>query len=227
MADMAQAPRDFYSIVVAGAMNPALHHPGWYKSQNFIDQQEQDFALTAKPLVVTSQFSNFAAPEFTIVCLPDRWEIQTVKSQAMDRILSVACAVFEALQHTPVGAYGFNFLTNREVGVSKAGQTLAEVLARLPFGFPVTEDAEGEISFITTHEKQKMTVTVSKSILGDNFASIRFNAHHEITATKDTIFDLTPMLRRDFWPDFQKAEAYFHSVASGFRSLKGAHAGRN
>ncbi len=227
MADMAKIPRDFYSIVVAGAMNPALHHPGWYKSQNFIDQQEQDSAVTALPLVTTPQFSNFVAPEFTIVCLPDRWEIQTVKSQAMDRILSVACAVFEALQHTPVGAYGFNFITNREVGVPKPGQSLAEALARLPFGFSATEDTEGEISFTTKGEKQRITLAVSKSLLGDSLALIRFNAHHEITAPKDTIFDLTPMLRRDFGPDFQRAQAYFHSVASGFPSLRGAHAGRD
>lgn len=227
MADMSKIPRDLYSIVVAGSMNPALHHPGWYKSQNFIDQQEQDSAVTAQPLVTTPQFSNFVAPEFTIVCLPDRWEIQTAKSQAMDRILSVACAVFEALKHTPVGAYGFNFITNREVGVPNAGQTLAEALARLPFGFPATEDTEGEISFTAKGEKQKITLVISKSILGDSFASIRFNAHHEITAPKDTIFDLTPMLRRDFWPDFQRADAYFHSVASGFPNLRGAHAGRN
>src|SRR6516162_1641943 len=218
MADMAKIPRDLYSIVVAGAMNPALHHPGWYKSQNFINQQEQDSAVTAQPLITTPQFSNFVAPEFTITCLPDRWEIQTVRSQAMDRILSVACSVFEALNHTPVGAYGFNFISNREVGVPKAGQTLAEALARLPFGFPVAEDTEGEISFTAKGEKQKITLVISKSILGDNFASIRFNAHHEITAPKDTIFDLTPMLRRDFWPDFQRADAYFHSVASGFPS---------
>src|SRR6202030_1678960 len=104
--------RELWSIVVIGLMNPAIHHPSWYQSMQLLDKQEVDYAGSASalvPIVLAPQIAQFAVQEFKIVCLSNRWEIQTQRPEAVDRILKVASRVFEILDHTPVNAFGFNF----------------------------------------------------------------------------------------------------------------------
>src|SRR4029077_17732685 len=134
MAETAAVSPNFYSIVVVGRMNPAIHHPTWYHYLKLLDENERDFALAAPSMVSTPQINQFVAPAFTIICLPERWEIQTVKHEFVDRILLVASKVFQTLDHTPINAYGFNFHAHRNTSVSNTGEVLSEALIGVNLG---------------------------------------------------------------------------------------------
>ena len=94
------------SVVVVGAMNPVIHHPAWYHAMSIITQSELEESLR-KPVVVIPQFAQFASDSFSIVCLPDRWQVSCDTADG-ERIVALAKATFEKLYHTPVTAYGVN-----------------------------------------------------------------------------------------------------------------------
>src|ERR1700730_15435321 len=89
-----------YAIVVAGSMNPAIHHPAWYKligalsDEELIDSGVTKGGAQAAPetpterMVVfraiarttpvsTAQFAQFTAGKLRIICLPQSWTIAT------------------------------------------------------------------------------------------------------------------------------------------------------
>lgn len=98
------------SIVVVGEMNPAIHHPSWYRRVGICDATSEEKALDDKATVCSPAGSQFSTSDFHITCLPDRWVVKTVADDAADRILEVALRTFlEKLPETPLTAYGFNF----------------------------------------------------------------------------------------------------------------------
>jgi len=226
MADGPTTPRELYSIVVVGQMNPAIHHPAWYRSVNLLNDSERDAALAAPGLLSSSQLSQFVAPDFTVNCAPNRWEIQAFRHDSLERILATAAAVFEALSHTPVNAFGFNFNVNKEVNVDGVGTTLGDALARLPIGIDRIDGIKGEISLQWQGKDHKNTLVVGQSPLGNNFVLIRFNTHHDIVGEKG-YFDLTPMLRAEFGPAYKQAQGFIDSIAIGLEKMRGSHATRS
>src|ERR1700723_932205 len=48
-SDPFASARDQYSIVVVGNMNPAIHHPGWYKAIGAMSDEEVELALAPLP----------------------------------------------------------------------------------------------------------------------------------------------------------------------------------
>ena len=67
-----EVPRTAYQVLVAGSMNPAAHHPQWYKSIGAIDSDELNASLKngtngTTPLVSRVEFGSpnlsfFASP---------------------------------------------------------------------------------------------------------------------------------------------------------------------
>lgn len=227
MADVPIPAPEFYSIVVVGKMNPAIHHPTWYKYLGLLDEQECNSALAAT-IVVVSPVSQFTAPPFQVVCQPERWEIQTTQSKYMERILVTASKVFEVLTHTPVSAYGFNFHFHKEARTANVGQALGSAVSGLPLGLVLSEDEAGEMSVISTNKDGHTTITVAQSALGPNRVLVRFNAHYNIALALNPVhFELTPLLREHFFPDHARAEQYAQSVVSGLPKLGGVNGGRN
>ena len=228
MPDAPLPSREFCSIVVVGQMNPAIHHPSWYQSMKLLDKQEFDSAVSG-PMLLMPQISQFAAPEFSIVCLPDRWEIQTRRLEAMDRILAAASSVFEILDHTPVSAFGFNFQFHRETSVD-VGHILGSVVERLPLGLKLSGDVAGQLTLMSTAKGQKTTASVAKSQLGANIVFVSLNFHYDIIPNTSKIpahFDLAPLLTEHFWPDEARSVAYVQSVVEGLPKIGGVNGSRS
>jgi hypothetical protein len=222
-----QPSPEFCSIVVVGMMNPAIHHPSWYHSMKLLNDKERDSAV-AGPLVIMQQVSQFVAPDFGIVCVPNRWEIQTQKVASMDRILDVASRVFEILDHTPVSAFGFNFHFHRETAVERIGDRLAATIKRLPLGFQLFDNAEGQLVITSTRPNQKKVVTVAQSVLGTNRAFIGFNFHYEIALTNPpSHFNLTSLFIEYFRPDYDESQRLSKDVTEGLAKIGGVSAPSN
>lgn len=87
-------------------MNPAIHHPAWYHAMSIITQSEFEESLR-KPIVASPPVAQFASNGFSVLCLPDRWQISCDAADGA-RIVALAKATFDKLEHTPVIAYGVN-----------------------------------------------------------------------------------------------------------------------
>jgi hypothetical protein len=227
LTNLPQPSAEFCSIVVTGMMNPAIHHPSWYQSIKLLDKAEYEAAITAQ-MVLMQQASQFVAPEFSVICIPDRWEIQTVRFANMGRLLSVASKVFEVLDHTPVSAYGFNFHFHKDTKVENVGQRLGSVIEKLPLGQKLSGDIAGQFLLAATSGQEKKTKSVAQSQLGKSIAFISLNFHYQVVATQESHhFDLGPLLEKHFWTDEAEAQAFAQSVVEGMPSIGVSDGSRN
>src|SRR5579863_4907543 len=117
-ADSFSSPIDLISIVVAGNMNPAIHHPAWYKVVNALSDDELGSTVLtggkeSKPQfplvpgavmgqaingpICTPALSQFTAGAIRIVCIEPSWTISTYKDALLGRIREVATSVFDVL----------------------------------------------------------------------------------------------------------------------------------
>jgi hypothetical protein len=208
-------------------MNPGIHHPSWYHYVKLLSDKERDAAV-AGPLVIMQQVSQFVAPDFGIVCVPNRWEIQTTKFASMNRILDAAAQVFKILDHTPVSAFGFNFHFHRETHVQKIGDRLAATIKRLPLGLQLFANAEGQLSITSSLPNRKKTATVAQSVLGTNRAFVGFNFHYEIALTQPAShFDLAPLLVEHFRPNYDESERLTKDITDGLTKIGDVNATSN
>ena len=97
-----------YSVVVVGAMNPAIHHPQWYEVVGMLTAAEAQDALRGDALVVVPQLAQFQAAALQIQCTPARWQVNTADTEQRGRIIDLAATTFERLGETPISAYGLN-----------------------------------------------------------------------------------------------------------------------
>ena len=213
--------RELSGIVVVGFMNPAIHHPSWYQTIQLIDKQEYDAAVSG-PILLTPQITQFAARDFNIVCTADRWEIQTQRLEAMDRILTVASRIFEVLDHTPVSAYGFNFHFHRDTAVQDVGRLLGSAIEKLPLGLNLSGDIAGQLTLVSTERGHKITTNVAQSQLGANVVFVSLNFHYDILRTETpSYFQLSPMLKEHFSSDQSHSQAYAQTVVEGLVRMEG------
>jgi hypothetical protein len=214
-----QPSREFCSIVVTGTMNPAIHHPSWYQSIQLLDQAAFDAAVAA-PMVMVPQFSQFSTPDFSIICLPDRWEIQTGKFSNAATILAAASKVFKVLDQTPVGAYGFNFQFHKESSVENVGKSLSLAVERLPLKLNLSGEVTGQFIVVSNDTGSKKTISVSNSPLGPRLVFVGVNFHYTIDPTKyPSHFDLAPMLNSRFSVDEAEAQGFAKSVVNGLLKI--------
>jgi hypothetical protein len=223
-----QPSPEFCSIVILGMMNPAIHHPSWYQSVKLIDEQERDSAVAGQ-IVIMQQVSQFSTSDFSIICVPDRWEIQSRKFASMDRILALASRVFEILDHTPVGAFGYNFHFHRETLSRSVGNLLGRAIKELPLGLRGVGDAEGQVILTSSAENQKRTVTIAQSPLGTNRLFMGFNYHYDLMGVRPpgAHFDLTPVLTKPFKPDFEQSETLGKAILEAFAETGGVDGSGN
>src|SRR5690349_21052972 len=94
------------SFVLTGSMNPALHHPLWYRDRGLISEAEEKQALEkGSPMLLPSPqpYASFSAGFFQVKCDAERWEITTSRPDQFDTIRGIAQKLFdEVLPHTPV-----------------------------------------------------------------------------------------------------------------------------
>lgn len=185
-----------FSIVVVGAMNPSIHHPFWYEILHALSQAEARDAVGGSNLLVSPMVAQFSWSGWTMVCLPERWEMRTQDPEKFGRVLDLAVLVFERLNDTPVKSFGIN-VDRVETKSESATRALACALHDANLG--VSADAsDGSFSTSTTVEKTctllRRTVTVSVSAKAPSVLRISNNFHHDVVM-EEGMFNLTPLLR--------------------------------
>ncbi len=225
MAEMTE-PNDFFSIVVLGAMNPAIHHPAWYRLTNILTEGESERAEAGGTVVVTQQISQFSGDSFTIVCEPARWQVQTREETQLERLKEITERTFEKLDQTPLSAFGFNFTYHRATSLPHVNTTLANLIEELPLGLTPNraERRAAKISYSTASDGRVLTTAIEPSSKGEGLVYVAINAEHRIPLPQKPgefqHFDLTPLLREDFPRDYEDAKRNLASVLDALEALK-------
>jgi hypothetical protein len=198
-------------------MTPAIHHPAWYLATSTITQSEFEESLR-KPVVVMPQVAQFASDGFSVVCLPNRWQV-SCDTEDGARIVALAKATFDKLYHTPVTAYGVNHDFHAETA-KQIPFTLAAIVRKTGLPFPPNEVGTAAITYTAEANGCTFKTVVSESPRGPNFLHIQNNAHFLIP--QDTIqpFDLGPLLDEAFRRNEDRSQSMLSSLVSAVQGLK-------
>jgi hypothetical protein len=201
--------KDFYSIVVIGAMNPRVHTPGWYRLVNLIDDSEMTDA-TSSDVVTLLPISKWQLKDFSVICQSDRWEVQTTSAACLSRLRQMAVTVFdELLKHTPVNALGLNFNHERTIDRSHVGRCLAASLARSELGLRIDGAISGEMMLRRSIDDRKVTVVVraSEGVGGESVVGVANNYEYAFGLEKGPgFFQISDTISRRFSADKNDAE---------------------
>jgi len=198
-------------------MNPAIHHPAWYHAMSIITQSEFEESLR-KPVVVTSQVAQFVSEGFSLVCLPDRWQVSFDAADG-ERVVAFAKATFDKLYHTPVSAYGVNHDFHVETD-KQIPSTLATIVRKTGLPFPLNEVGTAAITYKAEVGDCTFTTVISASPRGPNFLQIQNNAHFIVPQEATGVFDLGPLLDEAFRKNEDRSQLMFSGLVTAIRGLK-------
>lgn len=171
------------AVVVKGAMNPAIHHPSWYKVAEILVPELADEALQGD-FVFVPPLSQFTAGKFQVLCQNDRWQITLADLDDFAEGIEIAARVFDdALHETPLTAAGLNFHFHWQTARSDVAQYLAEQVSSLPFGLSAGEPLTATVIHHQRIADGILRATIEPSKEGPAFAYAGFNAHYEISPT--------------------------------------------
>lgn len=212
-----------FSIVVLGGMNPRVHSPFFYRAINAITEDELQASHLRDSTMVLPQLAQLdLADDVRVMCLPDRWQITSPTEARTARLLEVATMVHRALDHTPVGAFGFNYDFVRAVpGDTEA--RFAELARTLPVGFAGDGAASANFSYSTRADegetRRRTTVVVAPLTDPAEHVLVKNNYNHEILPAAGPHYDLGAFMQARFARDLESARA---QVARTVQRL-GAH----
>ena len=204
------------SVVILGVMNPAIHHPAWYHATSIITQSELDESLQ-KPVVATPQVAQFATNGFSVVCLPDRWQVSCDTADGT-RIVALAKATFNKLEHTPVNAYGVNHDFHAET-TKQVPSTLATVVRQTGLPFPPNEVATAAITYTAKVSGCTFKAVIAASPRGPNFLHVQNNAEFIIPQDETKHFDLGPLLDEAFRRNEDRSQSMLSSFVNAIQGL--------
>ena len=190
-----------YSIVVAGNMNPAIHHPFWYKSLSLISDEEVKEATANAGTFAAASGSQLIAKRFRILCQFEKWEIHFPELAELASCLQIAIKTFRVLEHTPVAAFGANLNAHVPTKKDQVAKHLASCVNRdlLGLGSFIPEGAS--FSLQSPKEKDRTVhVKIEPSVTAKNAIFLSLNVHHEIQ--EQAIFDLGAKLEANGSRDF-------------------------
>lgn len=194
------------TVVVAGAMNPAIHHPYWYASCGILSNEEAKTAVSGGTPLLLPQIAQFRLGKLQIHCTPETWSAGSPDAADKARVLDLAAKTFAKLSETPINAYGIN--RRAELVAENVGGRLGELLFRKALDLSV-RGMEPDFDAISVQYKldslsikdqprvdRTLTAKISRSRKEPNSFVVDFNGHHEIDMTqKFGHFDLDVMLR--------------------------------
>ena len=198
-------------------MNPAIHHPAWYLATSIITQSEFEESLR-NPVVVSTPAAQFATDGFSVVCLPDRWQISCSTADGR-HILALAKATFDKLYHTPITAYGVNHDFHAET-TKQIPSTLATLVRQTGLPFPPNEVASAAITYTAEASDCTFKTVISASPRGPHFLQIQNNAHFVIPQDAIRHFDLGPLLDDAFRKNEDRSQSMLSNFVNAIQGLK-------
>jgi hypothetical protein len=198
-------------------MNPAIHHPAWYRAMSIITQSEFEESLR-KEVIVTPQFAQFASDSFSLVCYPDRWQVLCDTADGT-RIVALAKATFDKLDHTPVHAYGVNHDFHVET-TKQIPSTLVAIMRKTDLPFPPNEVGTAVLTYTAEVSGCTFKTVISASPRGPYFLHIQNNAHFVISQEASGHFDLGPLLNEAFLRNENRSQLMRSSLVDAIQGLK-------
>jgi hypothetical protein len=142
----------------------------------------------------------------SITCDPLRWQIQTEQESDLPRAVELAEQTFKKLFHTPVSAFGFNFLHHKVVSIPNVAAELGRLVRGLPVGF--LRDAEGLEAGKMTHERaadgRVIRTSLEPSVRGANQIYVSINVEHRMQAPTEGEFQFVELKMTEHFPNAQR-----------------------
>lgn len=202
-------PRNAYSVLVAGTMNPSIHHPQWYRSIGAIDDDELDASLKSGTTGTTPIVSRlqFGSPSLTVICQPSLWMIQSTDENSWARMLKVASLVFAKTNNPTVTAYGL--MAQRHIDTDRDAKTfLAASVASLKLGLPTGKSVNTNVTLASAEERFTITSSIQSSVFGDKAVFGLFHCDYpaqEIEGISDWRFEMFATGSAKFFGDIVTA----------------------
>lgn len=213
--------QNLYTIVIAGRMNPSIHHPTWYSANNLITDSENERALT--DLICLPPVSQFTTDSIAVQCEPTRWKIQTVGEGNTPRIVRIASEVFNRLDQTPVSAFGLNIDSHRLVEGIDVGSRLADLVSSLALGLPALQDQatnSAKIQWTSSAGLTAVNVRLEPSPRDKEAVFVGLNYHHRIDPNSSgQHFDLGALVEEAAQTDFPAGVDRIAQILGAFGAL--------
>ena len=168
--------RNTYSVLVAGSMNPMLHHPQWYRTLGVIDDEELAAALR-DGLTGTTPFGSrfqFGTLPLIVTCLPVQWSIQSSSSESWERMIRIAAAVFAPTNNPSIRAYGL--VSNRHIDAdTDVKSSLAAKISGLRLGFPRGENVNTNVTLSNIEKDHTIVTSVQNSVIGERTVFVSYH----------------------------------------------------
>ncbi len=203
-------PPRYYNIVAVGAMNPRIHTPLWYR---LIDCLTEDQERAIKEIVVIPGFARFASPEYIIHCAEDRWEVATFEEKYRERILGVACKVFEKLNETPVSAIGFNTVTNLQIAKANVPKALGKLGFATGFSLSNADETDCTFGFSRREPFRVVVANVAASPIREDMVLINYNTHIDFKPVPG-YRNMTPDFIGNFEPHEREAKSFAEKIVN-------------
>jgi len=196
---------ELYSVVVAGAMNPAIHHPQWYLAIDQLSEDEVKAALHTGNFIFVPQLARFQTAGMELQCLPDKWQLSTPARALLPRLVQLSSSTFQRLGETPIRSYGVNTRVELQVD-EELGTRLSESLGDIPLGLRFRERLPNLTSLVVEYPLEDLVMDGQPTIPRTFKATlqhragallININVDHQIPLTATPVrFDLDHLLER-------------------------------
>lgn len=199
-----------YSVVLLGTMNPAIHHPSWYRLTGLCDANAMKLAEEDEQIALTRDFARFRTPDFEIACLRDTWTITSRQEDALSRIIEIALGTFDGkLPETPITAFGFNFKYQAKVQIPDVKGYLSECLGRIPIGLKGLGVTSAAFTSKKETDDRVLNIRIEPSINFPDAVFVALNFHHQLAVPEEPRhFKLEPLVV----PQFDRACAEAQSL---------------
>jgi hypothetical protein len=169
-------PRELNQVLVAGTMNPSIHHPQLYHALGLIDAAELAASLKNEGNVTTPMVSRlqFGSPPLVVTCVSNQWSIQSTEEGSWTRMLRTASLIFAKNQEPTITAYGFVSFRHIDTEVD-VKEVLAKSVAGLHLGFPIGKNTNTNITSAVAEQGYTISSSIQTSVFGDR---VVFGLYH-------------------------------------------------
>jgi hypothetical protein len=218
------ATPELFSIVVLGSMNPAIHHPLWYRMLELLSADEEQLAMSGPDLQVGPAYSQFTAGKISVTCLQPRWAVQTTDEALFDRLVHIANKTMDTLTHTPVTHVGINFDFCRPSGVKDAAAIIGARAREARLGFAGSGEVFGTVTFNHRRTARMAVVTTTEIVAPDptdpSRVLVKYNVELRLTAAQFEMFEFAKLLAEHVGSAKAESSVFLERALAAIRSLE-------
>jgi hypothetical protein len=189
-------PAIIYTIAIGGSMNPAIHHPIWYRTIGAIDEVEYQASIRS-PFNTTTQLMSqlrFVNSKLAVQCQINEWMIQGFDDDSWPRMVNIVSLVFEKLNETPVTAYSFITQKHLDTPISDIRSALAEKIYGMKLALPHGDEPASNIELTVTIADHQVRMALQPSIRGADKLFVFYQHQYAPPQEQGKYFDLGKLI---------------------------------